>query len=139
MKIVVFGDGGVGKSALVIKLVSGEFLEEYDPTIEDSHRKVFSCHGTPVMLDILDTAGREEVFCLRDQLIREGQFFIICFSLSVDAAQPSGNSIYNSQSKYPFRYAVVKSMLCNFRLCLAAVASSILNDDSANTGAYELK
>ena len=30
------GGGGVGKSALTIKLVTGNFLDEYDPTIEDS-------------------------------------------------------------------------------------------------------
>lgn len=30
-KVVVLGGGGVGKSALTIRLVSDEFLEEYDP------------------------------------------------------------------------------------------------------------
>ncbi len=33
-KIVVLGGGGVGKSALTIRLVTNNFLEEYDPTIE---------------------------------------------------------------------------------------------------------
>ena len=33
-KIVVFGAGGVGKSALTIRLVTDNFLKEYDPTIE---------------------------------------------------------------------------------------------------------
>lgn len=32
-KIVVLGNGGVGKSALTIRLVTDNFLEEYDPTI----------------------------------------------------------------------------------------------------------
>ena len=32
-KIVVLGAGGVGKSALTIRLVTDNFLEEYDPTI----------------------------------------------------------------------------------------------------------
>lgn len=31
-KIVVLGGGGVGKSALTIRLVNNNFLEEYDPT-----------------------------------------------------------------------------------------------------------
>jgi GTPase SAR1 family protein len=30
---VVLGGGGVGKSALTIRLVTDNFLEEYDPTI----------------------------------------------------------------------------------------------------------
>ena len=32
--IVVCGGGGVGKSALTIRLVVDNFLDEYDPTIE---------------------------------------------------------------------------------------------------------
>ena len=32
-KLVVLGGGGVGKSALTIRLVTDNFLEEYDPTI----------------------------------------------------------------------------------------------------------
>ena len=38
-KLVVVGDGGVGKSALTIQLIQNQFVEEYDPTIEDSYRK----------------------------------------------------------------------------------------------------
>ena len=38
-KLVVLGGGGVGKSALTIRLVTDNFLDEYDPTIEDSYRK----------------------------------------------------------------------------------------------------
>jgi len=38
-KLVTLGSGGVGKSALTIQFIQGHFLEEYDPTIEDSYRK----------------------------------------------------------------------------------------------------
>ena len=38
-KMVVVGDGFVGKSALTIQLILGEFVAEHDPTIEDSYRK----------------------------------------------------------------------------------------------------
>ena len=38
-KQVVVGAGGVGKSALTIQLIQNHFVDEYDPTIEDSYRK----------------------------------------------------------------------------------------------------
>jgi GTPase KRas len=31
--------GGVGKSALTNRLLTGRFVEDYDPTIEDTYRK----------------------------------------------------------------------------------------------------
>ena len=38
-KLVIVGGGGVGKSALTIQLIQNHFIDEYDPTIEDSYRK----------------------------------------------------------------------------------------------------
>lgn len=36
-KLVVVGDGGVGKSALTIQFFQKLFVTDYDPTIEDSY------------------------------------------------------------------------------------------------------
>jgi len=80
-KIVVLGGGGVGKSALTIRLVTDNFLDEYDPTIEDSYRKQVDIDSETVLLDILDTAGQEEFASMQDQWIREGQGFLLVFSV----------------------------------------------------------
>ena len=61
-KVVMFGCGGVGKSALTIQFVQGMFIPDYDPTIEDSYRKQVERDGK-VLLDILDTAGGEGKHC----------------------------------------------------------------------------
>lgn len=46
-KMVIQGAGGVGKSAICIQFVSGHFVDEYDPTIEDSYRKQLVVKGIP--------------------------------------------------------------------------------------------
>ena len=55
-RIVVVGGGGVGKSALTLQFIQGNFIEEYDPTIEDSYRKQVHVDGEVCLIDILDTA-----------------------------------------------------------------------------------
>ena len=49
----------MGKSALTIQLIQNHFVDEYDPTIEDSYRKQVVIDGETCLLDILDTAGQE--------------------------------------------------------------------------------
>jgi GTPase KRas len=72
-KMVVLGSGAVGKSALTIRLVTQNFLEEYDPTIEDNYNKQVVVDGEAAHLDILDTAGQDEYSQMQDQWMREGK------------------------------------------------------------------
>lgn len=108
-KLVVVGAGGVGKSALTIQLIQNHFVDEYDPTIEDSYRKQVSCYiqlsycytinysivylykifyiqvvidGETCLLDILDTAGQEEYSAMRDQYMRTGEGFLLVFAVN---------------------------------------------------------
>ena len=39
IKIVLLGGLGVGKSAITIQYINCHFVDEYDPTIEDSYSK----------------------------------------------------------------------------------------------------
>lgn len=59
------GSGGVGKSALTIQFIHSHFVNEYDPTIEDSYRKHCIIGDETVLLEILDTAGQEEYSAMR--------------------------------------------------------------------------
>ena len=80
--MVVLGSGGVGKSALTVKFVSGTFMEKYDPTIEDFYRKEIAVDGAPSVLEILDTAGTEQFASMRDLYIKNGQGFVIVYSIT---------------------------------------------------------
>jgi small GTP-binding protein len=80
-KIVVLGSGGVGKSALTVQFVQGIFVEKYDPTIEDSYRKPVQVDGKQYMLEILDTAGTESFTAMRDLYMKNGDGFILVYSI----------------------------------------------------------
>ena len=80
-KVVVLGSGGVGKSALTVKFVTGQFVEKYDPTIEDFYRKEIDVDNNPSILEILDTAGTEQFASMRDLYIKNGQGFLLIYSL----------------------------------------------------------
>jgi len=97
-KLVVVGDGGVGKSALTIQLIQNHFVEEYDPTIEDSYRKQVVIDGETCLLDILDTAGQEEYSAMRDQYMRTGEGFLLVFAVN-EAKSFDNISSYREQIK----------------------------------------
>lgn len=46
-KMVIQGAGGVGKSSICVQFISGHFVNDYDPTIEDSYRKQLVVKGIP--------------------------------------------------------------------------------------------
>lgn len=81
-KVVVLGDGGVGKSCVTIQFTQNHFVREYDPTIENSYRKQVNLGEETMMLDILDTAGQEEYSVMRDQYINSGQGFLLVYSVT---------------------------------------------------------
>jgi len=80
-KLVVLGAGGVGKSALTVQFVQGIFVEKYDPTIEDSYRKQVEVDNDQYMLEILDTAGTEQFTAMRDLYMKNGQGFVLVYSI----------------------------------------------------------
>ena len=71
-KLAVLGSGAVGKSALTIRIVTNDYDEEYDPTIEDSYRVQAVIDDKHAMLNIMDTAGQDEFKTLQDGWMRDG-------------------------------------------------------------------
>ncbi|EGG07772.1 uncharacterized protein MELLADRAFT_35390, partial [Melampsora larici-populina 98AG31] len=74
--------GGVGKSALTVQFVHDMFVERYDPTIEDSYRKIITVDGNKVTVEILDTAGTEQFVALHSLYVKSGDGFLLVFALN---------------------------------------------------------
>ncbi|CCF57851.1 hypothetical protein KAFR_0D02040 [Kazachstania africana CBS 2517] len=80
--IAVVGSGGIGKSAITIRFIQSRFTDEYDPTIEDSYRKQLTVDNAKYTIDILDTAGQEEYYMMREQYMRNCDGFLLVYSIS---------------------------------------------------------
>ncbi|TFK20156.1 ras protein [Coprinopsis marcescibilis] len=81
-RVAVLGDGGVGKTALAVQFTLNCFVETYDPTIEDAYRRQLVVDNKMCFVEVIDTAGQEEYASLRDQWVREGQGFILVYSIA---------------------------------------------------------
>lgn len=60
-KIAIFGDGGVGKSTYLNRLITGQFSEKYIATfdMETKHLQINSNNGV-ISFEIYDIAGQEK-------------------------------------------------------------------------------
>ncbi|KAK7012509.1 protein ras-2 [Favolaschia claudopus] len=102
----VHGDGGVGKTSLAVQFTLNCFVSElspiekycvfivatfaiprapfqtYDTTIEDAYHKQFVLDNHMCFVEVIDTASQEEYATLRDQWVRDGQGFILVYSIT---------------------------------------------------------
>ncbi|XP_051944286.1 GTP-binding protein Rheb isoform X1 [Hippocampus zosterae] len=59
-KLAILGYRSVGKSSLTIQFVEGQFVDSYDPTIENTFTKMITINGQEYHLQLVDTAGQDE-------------------------------------------------------------------------------
>jgi len=81
-KLVLVGDGGVGKTTFVKRHVTGEFEKKYIATqgVEVSSIVFYTNHG-PIKFNIWDTAGQEKLGGLREGYYIGGNCAIIMFDV----------------------------------------------------------
>jgi GTP-binding nuclear protein Ran len=82
-KLILVGDGGVGKTTFVKRHLTGEFEKKYIATlgVEVHPLKFFSTRG-PIIFNIWDTAGQEKFGGLRDGYYIQGQAAIVMFDVT---------------------------------------------------------
>ncbi len=94
-KVTILGSGGVGKSALTLRIISGVFTPTYNPTIEDYYRHDTNIDGVgPCIVEILDTAGTEQFASMRQLYITSCQAFALVYSIDDRASFDEAKDIY---------------------------------------------
>ncbi|CAG7835080.1 unnamed protein product [Allacma fusca] len=95
LKCVVVGDGGVGKTSLILSYTTNHFPGEYIPDFwknDDSPNVMVD--GNPRHLGLWDTIAEEDYDSLRPLTYPQTDVFLICFSIV------SHTSIENVRSKH---------------------------------------
>eukprot|EP01103_Thecamoeba_quadrilineata_P003330 TRINITY_DN13121_c0_g1_i1.p1 TRINITY_DN13121_c0_g1~~TRINITY_DN13121_c0_g1_i1.p1 ORF type:complete len:185 (-),score=31.11 TRINITY_DN13121_c0_g1_i1:69-623(-) len=59
-KLAIMGSRGVGKSTIIHQFVDKQFVNEYNPTIENTFHKLIKYRENEYNTEILDTAGQDE-------------------------------------------------------------------------------
>jgi len=82
-KLVIIGDGGVGKTTFVKRHISGEFQKPYIPTKGAEVSEIeFMTNRGKILFKIWDTAGQEKFGSLRECYYVDANCALIMFDLS---------------------------------------------------------
>jgi len=85
LKIIILGDSGVGKTALLQKYVHGQFIQEHKATIgADFITKEISVDDKLVTLQIWDTAGQERFQSLGTAFYRGADACVLVYDITND-------------------------------------------------------
>ncbi|KAL6041495.1 RHOG protein [Balamuthia mandrillaris] len=121
IKLVVVGDGAVGKTCLLIAYANNRFPEDYVPTVFDNYVVNLTAGEDTIELGLWDTAGQEEYDRLRPLSYANANVFLICFSV----VNPV--SFENVTAKW---YPEIVHFCPDVPLILVGTKSDLRNDES---------
>ncbi|KYR00681.1 Peptide transporter PepT1 [Tieghemostelium lacteum] len=108
LKIVVAGDGAVGKSSYVQALVTNEIYEDYVATIGVKVTKyTYTFEGEPIDILFWDVAGQEKFGGLREGYYIQADAAILMFDLTSRITYKNIPTWYSSLSKHTKNFILI--------------------------------
>ncbi|XP_025965006.1 rho-related GTP-binding protein RhoD isoform X1 [Dromaius novaehollandiae] len=82
IKAVIVGDGGCGKTSLLMVFARGDFPKVYVPTVFEKYTASFQVGSKPVKIHLWDTAGQEDYDRLRPLSYSDANVILMCFDVT---------------------------------------------------------
>lgn len=116
-KIIIIGDSGIGKSAILYRFADNIYNEGYISTIGvDFKIKTILINGKIIKLQIWDTAGQERFRTITTSYYRGSHIIFLCYDVT-DRESFSNLNMWKNEIK-KFANSNVKVVLCGTKIDL---------------------
>mmetsp|Transcript_5488 Transcript_5488/g.8381 ORF Transcript_5488/g.8381 Transcript_5488/m.8381 type:complete len:201 (+) Transcript_5488:160-762(+) len=123
VKLVVVGDGAVGKTCMLISFVDGTFPEEYVPTVFENYENELDVGGQSVKYSLWDTAGQEGFTRIRTLSYPNTDVFLLCYAVD------NKPSLTNIKDRW---WKEIKQHCPDTPLLLVGTKTDLRGDDSVS-------
>nr|XP_033809963.1 rho-related GTP-binding protein RhoF [Geotrypetes seraphini] len=82
VKAVIVGDGGCGKTSLLLVYAKGAFPEQYAPSVFEKYTSSIALNNKEVILHLYDTAGQDDYDRLRPLSYQNANIVLICYDVT---------------------------------------------------------
>jgi len=136
VKIVVIGDGAVGKTCLLISYVNNEFPRQYVPTVFDNYAINTVVDKKTYSVTLWDTAGQEDFDRLRPLSYPGTDIFLICISVTTQLSLTNAKLKWRSEVQH--HCPQTQYMLVGLKTDLRGTSSEVLTREECIAAAKEM-
>jgi len=136
VKIVVIGDGAVGKTCLLISYVNNEFPRQYVPTVFDNYAINTVVDKKTYSVTLWDTAGQEDFDRLRPLSYPGTDIFLICVAVTTPLSLTNAKLKWRSEVQH--HCPQTQYMLVGLKTDLRGTTADALSRDDCMAAAREM-
>ncbi|XP_034941687.1 GTP-binding protein Di-Ras2 isoform X2 [Chelonus insularis] len=129
IRLVVLGGAGVGKSAIIRRLLGQGFTERYRPTVEDLYSRECILGTLTLKVDLLDTAGDLQFPAMRRLSIATAHAFLLVYATTSLSSFECVKMCFEEVREQRPDYQEVPIVIAGNKLDLASVRREVPIED----------